>query len=81
VNVTVALSSKTRNFGSVVARPDGTVDFTNLQDSGEVHHRMATAWHHGDRRRQPAAVRVLRDLHGVASVDAIMMIALALGHH
>jgi hypothetical protein len=30
VNVTVALSSKTRNFGSVVARPDGTVDFTNL---------------------------------------------------
>jgi hypothetical protein len=30
VNVTVALSSKTRFFGSVVARPDGTVDFTNL---------------------------------------------------
>jgi mono/diheme cytochrome c family protein len=30
VNVTVALSSKTRNFGSVVARPDGSVDFTNL---------------------------------------------------
>jgi hypothetical protein len=30
VDVTVALSSKTRNFGSVVARPDGTVDFTNL---------------------------------------------------
>jgi mono/diheme cytochrome c family protein len=30
VNVTVALSSKTRGFGSVVARPDGTVDFTNL---------------------------------------------------
>jgi mono/diheme cytochrome c family protein len=29
-NVTVALSSKTRSFGSVVARPDGTVDFTNL---------------------------------------------------
>jgi len=29
-NVTVALSSKTRNFGSVVAHPDGTVDFTNL---------------------------------------------------
>lgn len=30
VNVTVALSSKTRNFGSVIARPDGTVDFTLL---------------------------------------------------
>jgi mono/diheme cytochrome c family protein len=29
-NVTVALSSKTRNFGSVVAKPDGTVDFTLL---------------------------------------------------
>jgi mono/diheme cytochrome c family protein len=30
VNVTVALSSKTKNFGSVVVRPDGTVDFTLL---------------------------------------------------
>jgi cytochrome c peroxidase len=30
VNVTVALSSKTRFFGSVVARPDGTVDFAGL---------------------------------------------------
>jgi mono/diheme cytochrome c family protein len=30
VNVTVALNAKTRGFGSVVARPDGTVDFTNL---------------------------------------------------
>jgi len=30
-NVTVALSSKTRGFGSVVAHPDGTVDFTNLK--------------------------------------------------
>jgi len=30
INVTVALSSKTRNFGSVIAKPDGTVDFTNI---------------------------------------------------
>jgi mono/diheme cytochrome c family protein len=30
VNVTVALFAKTRFFGQVVARPDGTVDFTNL---------------------------------------------------
>jgi mono/diheme cytochrome c family protein len=29
-NVTVTLNAKTRGFGSVVARPDGTVDFTNL---------------------------------------------------
>jgi mono/diheme cytochrome c family protein len=29
-NVTVALTAKTRGFGSVVARPDGTVDFTLL---------------------------------------------------
>jgi hypothetical protein len=29
-NVTVALNAKTRFFGSVVARPDGTVDFTGL---------------------------------------------------
>jgi cytochrome c peroxidase len=31
VNVTVALNAKTRGFGSVVARPDGTVDFTGLR--------------------------------------------------
>jgi len=29
-DVTVNLTSKTRKFGSVVAHPDGTVDFTNL---------------------------------------------------
>jgi hypothetical protein len=29
-NATVALTTKTVNFGSVIARPDGTVDFTSL---------------------------------------------------
>jgi hypothetical protein len=30
VNVTVSLFAKTKNFGSVIARPDQTVDFTGL---------------------------------------------------